>query len=117
MKKFSPPKHLDYIARKQWLKYAKHLREKESVQEQDLHNLEVFCVNYSVYYQAYEQIKQHGLLVLDNNGNLKKNPAVIAKNDAEKLLFKCGSLLGLDPVSRSRMPEEDQLDLLDELVE
>lgn len=56
---------------------------------------------------AQEEISANGLTYTDQNGVIKKNPAVDIKNNAAKNIKAIGSSLGLDPISRSNLLAEE----------
>lgn len=69
----------------------------------DLHNLEVFCAAYSRWRKAEKEIAQHGLVVAGATGGPIKNPACTVANESLRQMTSYGSLLGLDPSSRTRL--------------
>lgn len=101
-----PPKYLNEVAAAQWKNKAKLLAEREDITPADWSNLELYCVNYSVYRRAVENIENHGFSIEGANGGRSRNPALSAKSDAERVLIKMSQLLGFDPVSRRRNPPE-----------
>lgn len=87
----------------------------------DWSNLELYCVNYSIYRKAVEDLATRGFSIVNSQGSESRNPALSAKADAERIMIKMASLLGFDPVSRRRNPpeteEEDELDHRHEYAE
>ena len=69
----------------------------------DMHNVEGFCIAYDNYRQCQKDIAENGVTVMGGNGNLAKNPALTAINEAMKQMTMFGSMLGLDPSSRQRL--------------
>ena len=69
----------------------------------DLHNLEAFCAAYSRWRKAEKEIAKHGLVVEGATGGPIKNPACTVANESLRQMTSYGSLLGLDPSSRSRL--------------
>ncbi|EBW8860939.1 phage terminase small subunit P27 family [Salmonella enterica subsp. enterica serovar Muenchen] len=115
-----PPKTPDYfddIAVKQWRAKSRQLAERGDLTPADWNNLELYCVNYSIYRKAVEDLARRGFTVEGSRGAATSNPALKAKSDAEKVMIKISSLLGFDPVGRRRNPpeteEEDELDRLE----
>ncbi|HHS9938703.1 TPA: P27 family phage terminase small subunit, partial [Klebsiella variicola subsp. variicola] len=47
-----PPAYLDELAAQQWKAKAKQLAERGDLTPADWNNLELFCVNYSLYRKA-----------------------------------------------------------------
>lgn len=112
-----PPAYLDELAAQQWKAKAKQLAERGDLTPADWNNLELFCVNYSMYRKAVEDLASRGFSIVNSQGGESRNPALSAKADAEKIMIKMSSLLGFDPVSRRRNPVEtegeDELDRLE----
>lgn len=69
----------------------------------DMHNVEAFCVAYDKWRQAEESVQNLGIIVEGAMGGPMKNPALTAANEAMRQMTTFGSLLGLDPSSRSRI--------------
>ncbi|QXD00409.1 phage terminase small subunit P27 family [Klebsiella sp. PL-2018] len=111
-----PPAYLDEVAAQQWKTKAKQLAERGDLTPADWNSLELYCVNYSMYRKAVEDITRRGFTVEGSRGAATSNPALKAKSDAEKIMIKMSSLLGFDPVSRRRNPPEtEEVDELDRL--
>ena len=110
------PTYLDKLAKEQWKLRADQLASRDDIQPADWTNLELFCVNYSMYRKAMEDIAKRGFSIVNSQGTESRNPALSAKSEAEKIMIKMASLLGFDPVSRRKNPveanEEDELDRL-----
>lgn len=90
-----------------WLVGAKILT------DQDLHNLEAFCMSYARWRDAQDHVTKHGAVLENpNTGALYKNPALTVINEANRQMVVFGSALGLDPASRSRLasPGGDEKD-------
>ena len=110
------PSYLDAIATDQWKRKIKQLAERGDITEEDYTNLELYCVNYSLYRQAVQNIAERGFSITNTQGTEARNPALTAKSEAEKIIIKMSSLLGFDPVSRRKNPvDTEEKDVLDEL--
>jgi P27 family predicted phage terminase small subunit len=111
-----PPSYLDEIAVGQWKVKAKQMAGRDDLTPADWGNLELYCVNYSMYRKAVADLAKRGFSIINSQGGESRNPALSAKADAEKIMIKMSALLGFDPVSRRRNPveteEEDDLDRL-----
>lgn len=111
------PKYLDKIAKEQWKLRSEQLAQRDDIQDADWTNLELYCVNYSMYRAAVEDIAKRGFSIVNSQGTESRNPALSAKSEAEKIMIKMASLLGFDPVSRRKNPvETEELDELDRLA-
>jgi P27 family predicted phage terminase small subunit len=62
-----------------------------------------YCQSYAQMVEAQLIINKDGWLLYDEKSNPYKNPAVNILNEAKKELRAYGSLLGLDPSSRSKL--------------
>ena len=101
-KTHNPPSFLDPIAKAVW---------KERI------HLELYCVNYSLFRAAVEDIHKNGFSIVNSQGTQSRNPALSAKADAEKVMVKMSSLLGFDPVSRRKNPVEvETTDMFDQVL-
>ncbi|HHW7568243.1 TPA: phage terminase small subunit P27 family [Mannheimia haemolytica] len=110
------PSYLDEIARDQWKRKIAVLAERGDITDEDYTNLELYCVNYSLYRSAVQDLAERGFSITNSQGTEARNPALTAKSEAEKIIIKMSSLLGFDPVSRRKTPidtqEQDELDTL-----
>ena len=86
-----------------WRSIVPELLKNEVIRITDMHNVEGFCVAYDNYRQCQKDIAENGVTVMGGNGNLAKNPALTAINEAMKQMTMFGSMLGLDPSSRQRL--------------
>lgn len=111
------PAYLDDIAVKQWREKSRQLAERGDLTPADWSNLELYCVNYSIYRKAVADLAARGFSIVNSQGGESRNPALSAKSDAERVMIKMASLLGFDPISRRKNPpeteEEDELDRLE----
>ncbi|QGM80714.1 phage terminase small subunit P27 family [Otariodibacter oris] len=110
------PDYLDDIAKGQWKLKIKALSERGDITAEDYTNLELYCVNYSLYRQAIQNIAERGFSITNSQGTEARNPALTAKSEAEKIIIKMSALLGFDPVSRRKTPvDNEELDEIDNL--
>lgn len=93
----------DQWAPTMWDMVIRELCAAEVICVTDLHNLEAFCAAYSRWRRAEIEITKHGLVVEGATGGPVKNPACTVANESLKQMTSYGSLLGLDPSSRSRL--------------
>jgi len=113
----TPPSFLDPIAKSVWKERIPQLLERGDIQDADLIHFELYCVNYSLFRAAVEDIHKNGFSIVNSQGTQSRNPALSAKADAEKVMVKMSSLLGFDPVSRRKNPVEvDSTDMIDEIL-
>ena len=100
-----PPEYFDGLefAPMIWRSIVPELLKAEVLRITDMHNVEGFCIAYDNYRQCQKDIAENGVTVMGGNGNLAKNPALTAINEAMKQMTMFGSMLGLDPSSRQRL--------------
>ncbi len=87
-----------------WDNAAAWLVGSQILTDQDLHNLEAFCMAYARWRDAQDHVTDNGAVLENpNTGALYKNPALTVINEANRQMVVFGSSLGLDPASRSRL--------------
>lgn len=103
LRNIDPPIWMDGPARDLWELLAPRLCDQRVLQMTDIQNLELYCSAYGRFRLAENEVAMHGLLITDDNGALKKNPATTVINEAARQMATFGALLGLDPSSRQRL--------------
>lgn len=99
-----PPEWLEPLAVEMWQRVVPELLANDLLTLGDMHNVEAFCMAYAMWREAQEHIKLHGVVLTNpESGTVLKNPAVTVVNETARQLVQFGSLLGLDPSSRSRL--------------
>ena len=98
-----PPEWLSERAAVMWKMILPELLRENVVALTDLHNVEAFCTAYDNWRMAQESIKENGIVVAGATGGPVKNPALTAANETMRQMVTFGSLLGLDPSSRTRL--------------
>ncbi|MDT6953591.1 phage terminase small subunit P27 family [Companilactobacillus alimentarius] len=96
------PSYLMPEAKKLWKSLVPQLESVGLVSVLDQTNLELFCTQYAMYLDAVNSISEHGQVYMDENGNLKKNPAVGIVDNCSKTLRSLGMTLGIDFNSHSQ---------------
>lgn len=115
----TPPKHLGVVAKVCWRKIVPFLESTERVKRIDTALVELYCSQYEIYRQAYNDILENGIQnkiyksLQDASGEIvgkdfvgyRKNPAVATLKDASIQITNIGSQLGLSPKARSELME------------
>lgn len=98
------PAHLaDFkYAVEQWDTLAPQLCTRGVMTVADLWNLEAFCLAYSTYRLSMAEANGQPTIMQDN-GTLKKNPALSAANEALRQMQSLGAVLGIDPANRTKI--------------
>jgi P27 family predicted phage terminase small subunit len=98
-----PPEWITGAARDMWLRVAPLLCSQKVIHATDIQNIEVYCIAYRNMRIADVDVQSNGAVVTGANGGPVKNPALTAFGEAVKQMTSYGALLGLDPISRSRL--------------
>jgi P27 family predicted phage terminase small subunit len=98
-----PPKSLDKIARKEWIKKAKRLHPAGLLTEIDLTALEAYCVTYATWVAAREHLAEHGMVMRAASGYPLQSPYLAIANKAMVEMRKWIVEFGMTPSSRSRV--------------
>lgn len=85
-----------------WRTIVKELLSKKILKVTDLHNIEMFCIAYNNMREAQLEVVLNGVTIQTVMGR-SKNPAITVVNEASKQMAQFGSMLGLDPASRTRL--------------
>jgi P27 family predicted phage terminase small subunit len=89
---------------RKWRELAEHLASRGCLTNVDRQNLEAYCMAYETMLKADEEIKNYGSPVMQkNNGDYVTHPAVTVYNTTASTMIKFGTILGLDPASRSKI--------------
>lgn len=103
----TPPKNLEKEARKAWQTIVPQLISAGYVTALDRSIVEAYCINYQALFDAYESLKNDGVLINSRNG-IRKNPALGVINDATAKLNSLGDRLGLSPSARASLGDGDE---------
>lgn len=98
-----PPEWLSDRAATMWKMLVPELLREHVIALTDLHNVEAFCTAYDNWRAAQAAVAQFGIVVESSQGSPMKNPALTAANEAMRQMVTFGSMLGLDPASRTRI--------------
>ena len=91
------------LAAGMWETIAPQLCKERILSITDIHNLEIFCMAYQRWRDAQQEVAVMGVVITTDTGSHIKNPALTAINETTRQMATFGSLLGLDPSSRSRL--------------
>lgn len=97
------PKHLDALARKEWHRVARILAPIGYVTEIDLAVFAAYCVDYSRWVQATEQLQQSGMVLKRKDGSPIFSPYLRIEREAFDRWMKAGAAMGLSPTSRAML--------------
>lgn len=97
------PEWLEANAQVMWEMVTTELCREQVLTVTDLHNVEAFCSSYSNWRSAQKEVQEKGVTIPGAMGGIIKNPAVTVVNESLRQMVTFGSLLGLDPSSRSRL--------------
>lgn len=100
-------------ARAEWDRVMPILTERRILTDADLGGLENYCLAIGTVREMEAHLQEHGHVLTDIEGRMKRNPAVGIQSDAMTRARLLAAELGLTPVSRSRPairgdePEDD----------
>lgn len=100
--RIAPPDQLrDELAVKMWKQQSNILIKRGCLEPEDAPILMAYCNAFSLMIEADEMISRDGVTAPTADG-IKKHPAIAVRNDSVSQMARLGSLLGLDPLSRTR---------------
>jgi P27 family predicted phage terminase small subunit len=102
------------FARGEWDRVMPILTERRILTDADIGGLENYCIAIGTVREMEAHLQEHGHVLVDIEGKMKRNPAVGIQSDAMTRSRLLAAELGLTPVSRSRpaiRDEEDDDDL------
>jgi P27 family predicted phage terminase small subunit len=118
----SPPAYLNVYAREEWDRIAGTLYAIGTLREIDQNNLGAYCMAYSRWRQAEEDLERmaqldgstHGAVLKTKHGNFIQNPLVGVANTLRRDMQRLASEFGLSPSSRTQIeagltPEQDAI--------
>jgi P27 family predicted phage terminase small subunit len=97
------PGHLDHTARAEWRRLLPILERMRVLTEADGAALAIYCAAFSRCRLAEREIGNYGLLVLQENGILKRNPAEVIVAECEATMARVLVEFGLTPSARTRV--------------
>lgn len=104
LKRLAPPKTLiDQVAIDMWKTQSAQMIKRGTLALEFAPLLLNYCNAFSLLLKAEKLIAEEGLIAFSDQGGAKKHPAVNVRNDSVAQMARLGSLLGLDPLSCSRM--------------
>jgi len=102
------PEHLDDVARAEWFRTAKVLMDMGLLTLADRAALAAYCVAYSRWVHAEQQVKKYGTVVKSpTKGFPMKSPYLTVADQAMESMRKLMVEFGLTPSSRSRIKLPD----------
>jgi P27 family predicted phage terminase small subunit len=109
------PEYLDDEARAEWFRTAKVLHDMQLLSMADRTALAAYCVAYSRWIHAEQQVKKYGSIVKSpEKGFPMKSPYLCIADQAMEAMRKFMVEFGLTPSSRSRIKVPGDLEAQDE---
>ena len=103
-----PRVEMDKYAREEWDFITAELKELGVIANIDRAALEIYCVTYSEWRQASEQVKKDGFIITTIKGNDIQNPLVGFCNRKIEIMRRFLSEFGLTPASRAKVKVEKE---------
>ncbi len=73
------------------------------ITDADVRALEAYCIHYSNFRKAQEEVERNGFTVAGATGGITKNPACTVVKESAAEMRALSGVLGLDPASRTRI--------------
>ncbi|MGK7661957.1 MULTISPECIES: phage terminase small subunit P27 family [unclassified Marinovum] len=96
------PDWLSAHARAEWARVMPILVKRRILTDADLGSMESYCIAIGTVREMETHLQDHGHVLTDIEGRMKRNPAVGIQSDAMTRARLLAAELGLTPVSRSR---------------
>ncbi|WP_297775606.1 phage terminase small subunit P27 family [uncultured Roseovarius sp.] len=104
------PPWLSDASAAEWARVMPILTERRILTNADLASLENFCIAIGTVREMEAHLQEHGHILKDLDGKMRRNPAVGIQSDAMTRSRLLAAELGLTPVSRSRPAIRDDED-------
>ena len=73
--------------------------------------LDIFAINLQLYLDAYDKVKEDGLFITNDRGNVHKHPAVDVMSKAFSQIAALSKVYGLTPLDRKRLDDVKQIEV------
>jgi P27 family predicted phage terminase small subunit len=98
------PDHLDELAKQEWNDVTIILQEMNLLSKADGKMLEIYCVSYSRWRKAIENVSKYGELLYDKEEKgWKDNPYASRADRLQEQIRRCLLEFGMSPAARARM--------------
>lgn len=112
----SAPAHLDKIAKAEWRRISAILLSQGVISQADRAALAAYCVAYSRWAHAEENVRKYGTVLKGSNGGMFQSPYLPVANRAMEQMVRLASEFGLTPASRTKIKAEPT-DAVEDLTE
>lgn len=99
---FYAPSWLDELAKEEWRRVIKII-DYNTITEQDLKTLEVYCTSYAKWRKSEDVLQEFGLTFETPNGYVQQRPEVSIATQSLKDMQAAAKELGLTTASRARI--------------
>ena len=96
------PGSLKDEGKKEWQRISKLLVRDNLLTDYDLKNLELYCMQFDIIYEANESIREKGVLMKGQNTTIK-NPAWQILKESIEIVRKISEKYGFTPVDRAKV--------------
>ena len=104
----NPPAHLDKVARAEWQRTGTLLVEMGLMTDLDVAALAAYCVAYSHWVDAEEQMRKHGILMKSTRGEPTRSPYWFISTKSMALMKSFMLEFGMSPSSRSGVSGKEE---------
>ncbi len=103
-----PPSELSEVAKAEWKRVSKLLKEAGLIESIDKSLLAVYCIAYERWMDACDKLKTTSMIAKAPSGYPMINPYWTIQKQAADQMIRLASEFGLTPASRSRLPQAAQ---------
>ncbi len=100
------PTHLDRRAKAEWRAIVKIMEGQGTLSADFLRSLTLYCTAYSKYLEALDLVNKTGIVVYDEKGNARRNPAQVEFHKYHDQCYKWLTEFGLTPSAKARVMVE-----------
>ena len=112
------PDNLTGRSRKEYKKLGNILVEKNILTTLDINLFEMYCIQFHIIEEAYQDIKNKGVMLEGSRGTMIKSPAFGVLKESIELQNRISAKFGFTPVDRAgiKLPTKTVLDPLEKIM-
>jgi P27 family predicted phage terminase small subunit len=114
-----PPAHLSPVAKQEWRRAGRLLRDMGLISDLDLAAFALYCTAWARWIEAEQALSTYGLMLKSPNGFPIQSPYLAVANRAMDQIRSLMSEFGMSPATRTRvsaLPEDDSDDPMEQLL-
>jgi P27 family predicted phage terminase small subunit len=114
-----PPAHLSPVAKQEWRRAGKLLRDMGLISDLDLAAFALYCTAWARWIEAEQALSTYGLMLKSPNNFPVQSPYLAVANRAMDQIRSLMSEFGMSPATRTRvsaLPDSDEDDPMEQLL-